>query len=55
MTRTDPLLTAQQAGEYLNCSPGLLYKLSGNGQLPAVRIGSLLRWPQSALDEYIAR
>ena len=49
------LLDVQGVAELLNCSARHVYRLSDAGQMPApVRLGSLVRWPRSAIETWIA-
>lgn len=49
------LLDVHQVGEWLNCSPRHVYRLSDAGRMPKpLRLGSLVRWNRGTLDEWIA-
>jgi excisionase family DNA binding protein len=52
--RSTPLLTDPQAAEHANCSVTTIRRLRYAGVLPTVRIGSAVRIPQAALDDYLA-
>jgi len=40
--------------EYLDCDDDSVYKLIRDGKLRAIRVGRLIRVPQSALDDFVA-
>lgn len=48
----EPLMTAEEVATYLNVSPSMVYKLRRTRVLPAVQIGSLLRFPPEAVRAY---
>src|SRR5262249_30706542 len=49
------LLDVQTVAALLHCSPRHVYRLSDAGRMPApVRLGSLVRWPRQALEDWIA-
>ena len=48
----EPLLTAKQVATLLGVSPSMVYKLHRQGDLRAVRVGSLLRFPTAVVREY---
>ena len=54
VTHTDPLLTVQQAADYLTLSRAHTYRLLSEGQLRAVRLGRAVRARRSTLDTFIA-
>ncbi len=57
MTATDkrPLMTAKDVADYLGLALGTVLKMSSDGRLPSVRVGSrTLRFKPEAIDEYIA-
>jgi excisionase family DNA binding protein len=48
------LLDVHAVAEMLGCSARHVYRLSDGGRMPApVRLGSLVRWSQSSLEEWI--
>jgi excisionase family DNA binding protein len=49
----EPLITAEQAAEILNCSPKTVKRMAVRGEIPAMQIGNRWRFRRSALDEYI--
>jgi len=51
--RDIPLLKASDVARYLNISRSLAYQLLQCGDIPSVRINSLVRVRPSDLDEYI--
>ena len=49
------LLDVRSVAAKLNCSVRHVYRLTETGQLPPpVRLGSLVRWPHAAIEEWIA-
>jgi excisionase family DNA binding protein len=52
--KTDRLLTMDQAAELLGTSPSFPRKLISDRKIRFVRVGKLLRIPESALTAYIA-
>jgi excisionase family DNA binding protein len=55
-TVADPaaLLDVGQVADLLSCSQRHVYRLSDAGRMPSpVRLGSLVRWPRQALEEWI--
>lgn len=52
--QTDPLLTKQQASDYLTMSPRTIDKLINTRQLAVVHIGRSVRIRKSQLDAYLA-
>ena len=49
------LLDVQAVAEMLGCSTRTVYRLSDAGRMPApVKLGTLVRWNRSAVDEWIA-
>ena len=51
----DPLLDARQVQRLLNCSRPMIYKLVRQGKLPAVRIGTAVRFRETAVTEFVDR
>jgi excisionase family DNA binding protein len=47
------ILTVDGAAEQLICSRWTVYGLCQSGKLRSVRVGRLLRIPQSAIDEFL--
>jgi len=47
------LLRAEEVGHILGIGRWKVYELMTTGDLPAVRIGRLVRVPRSALDQWI--
>ena len=50
-----PLLTREEAAEYLTISPHHVYRLTARGELISTKIGGAVRYSQDDLDEYIER
>lgn len=55
MTRTDPLLTDDQAAEYLSVKKHTLavWRSTGRYNLPFVKIGRSVRYRKSDLDAFL--
>jgi excisionase family DNA binding protein len=53
----DPLLTIPEAAAYLSIRPQTLnnWRTTGRFNIPAVKVGRLVRFKQSDLDSFIAR
>ena len=51
----EPLITAEQAGEILQCSAKTVKRMAARGEIPAMQIGNRWRFRPSLLDEYIRR
>lgn len=59
MTVTDsrplePVYEVPQVAEHLNCTAETIYKLVAEGKLRAIRVGRLVRVPESAITEFIS-
>jgi excisionase family DNA binding protein len=52
---TDPFLTLADAAAVLNCSDESIRRAVKRGDLAAFKDGRVVRIPQSALDDYVAR
>ena len=50
----DALLTARQVQDRLDIDTSTIYRMAGDGRLPAVRIGRQWRFPASAIDALLA-
>src|SRR5262249_57632003 len=49
------LLDVRAVAALLGCSARHVYRLADAGQMPApVRLGTLVRWPRQAIEEWIA-
>ncbi len=48
------VLRADKAAEHLDCTPETIYALVRDGKLRAIRVGRLVRIPESALAEFIS-
>jgi len=49
------LFDVQAVAELLDCSQRHIYRLSDAGRMPApVKLGALVRWSKSAIEEWIA-
>ncbi len=53
----DPLLSAEQAAQYLGVQGQTLavWRCTGRYNLPFVKVGRLVRYRQSALDEFLSQ
>jgi len=50
------MLDVTQVAALLGCSPRHVYRLSDAGRMPRpVRLGSLVRWSKTSLDQWIAQ
>ena len=49
----EPLLTAEQVAVLLQVSESMVYKLRRSGDLPAVRVGALLRFNLEMVRAYM--
>jgi len=49
------LLTATEAAEFLRCSKGQVYRMAERGEIPHVRIGSMVRFTLDDLTDWIAQ
>lgn len=52
---TRALLTTDEASRRLSISSGMLRKMVRKGEIPKVKIGSLVRFDETDLSEWIAR
>ena len=49
------LIDVRNVAELLGCSIRHVYRLSDAGRMPApVKLGSLIRWPRIAIEDWIA-
>jgi len=52
---SEQMLDVQGVAQLLNCSTRHVYRLSDAGRMPApVKLGSLVRWPRAAIEEWIS-
>ncbi len=51
----EKLYKVKEAGKALNVFAQLVYKLVKQGGIKTLRIGSAIRIPESALEEYLCR
>ena len=49
------LLTVEQAAKLLQISRGKTYDLVGEGRLPHIRLGRVIRVPRHGLEQWIER
>jgi len=50
----EPVLKVAQVAQHLNCDRNTVYALINEQKLRAIRVGRLLRVPESALADFIA-
>lgn len=50
----EAVLKSADVARHLGCTPETVYNLVKEGKLRAIRVGRLLRIPESALAEFIA-
>ena len=55
MTDGPILLTVPETARLLRISRNLAYELVARGELPAVRLGRVIRIPRSELDDWLGR
>ncbi len=53
MTDDAVLLTVREAAAVLRISRNLAYELVARGEIPAVRLGRVIRVPRTALDHWL--
>ncbi len=47
-------LTVEEVAHFLHVSPGVIYELVGEGDLPALHVGRLIRTPRQAFLDWLA-
>ena len=47
------LMLAEEVADFLAVSPGMIRKLARSGALPAIRVGTALRFDPAAVDAYV--
>lgn len=47
------LLTVEELAKYLKIKPDTIYKKVRKGELPAIKLGKLVRFPKELIDEWI--
>ena len=54
VVETPALIDVRQVAEYLSCSERHVYRLADAGRMPRpVKLGALVRWRRTAIDEWI--
>lgn len=48
------LMTVEELAKYLKIKPDTIYKKVRRGELPAVKLGKLLRFPKELIDQWVA-
>src|ERR1700674_1930580 len=52
-SKSEAVLTSREAAQLLKISPATLQRLARAGKVPAIKIGKLWRYSNSALDEWV--
>lgn len=47
------LMTVEELAKYLKIKPDTIYKKVRKGELPAIKLGKLVRFPKELIDEWI--
>ncbi|MGE4232229.1 MAG: helix-turn-helix domain-containing protein [Bacteriovoracia bacterium] len=47
------LLTVEELAKYLKVKPDTIYKKVRKGELPAIKLGKLVRFPKELIDEWV--
>ncbi|MBI2607091.1 MAG: helix-turn-helix domain-containing protein [Deltaproteobacteria bacterium] len=47
------LMTVEELAKYLKIKPDTIYKKVRKGELPAIKLGKLIRFPRELIDEWI--
>lgn len=47
------VLTLQEVARYLKLSPDTIYRRAKRGEMPAVRVGKLWRFPKDLIDKWL--
>jgi len=53
-TAPERVLRVREAAHHLDCDEDTVYRLIREGQMRAIRLGRVLRVPESALSDFIA-
>ncbi|WP_255587567.1 helix-turn-helix domain-containing protein [Deefgea piscis] len=51
---TDEILTIKQVADYLKVNERTIYRLAGNSEIPAFKVGNSWRFKRSELELWIA-
>jgi excisionase family DNA binding protein len=54
-SNTDSLWTVKEVAAYLRVSTSMVYQRANTGELPHLKVGALLRFRRSEIDEYLRR
>jgi excisionase family DNA binding protein len=54
MTTKHNMLTVKEAADFLRVNPKTIYALIAAGKLASVRVGRVIRIPQTVLDQFVA-
>lgn len=49
------LLTVEELAKYLKIKPDTIYKKVRKGELPAIKLGKLVRFPKELIDQWLAQ
>jgi excisionase family DNA binding protein len=52
---TDSLWTVKDVADYLRVSTSMVYQRAGAGELPHIKVGALLRFRRSEIDEHLRK
>src|SRR4051812_1835148 len=52
--RMNILLTVEELAKYLKIKPDTIYKKVRKGELPAIKLGKLVRFPKELIDQWIS-
>lgn len=55
MSNTTDVMTARELAAYLRVTEVTIYKLSNEGEIPAVRVGRCWRFRRDLIDEWLLR
>lgn len=48
-----PVMTVEEVAQYLNLVPDTIYRKARRGELPAVKVGKVWRFPREALERWL--
>ena len=46
-------MTVKQLAEYVQMSPGTIYRLTSQHAIPCVRVGAAIRYEKTAIDKWL--
>ena len=53
MTKNNNVLTVTEVAEYLGITSDTVYRKARSGDIPALRIGRLWRFPKDVIDDWL--